>query len=1670
MGSPLDFVNSDGFRKKLITKNLPAYKKSPNRQTPPLNYEYKQSDLSVVDSPDSLIDTPIYSNNLYPLNQYGSEGGYKIVGDIGRLNNTKSNEGEYGFQDANILEQAEPESKKWKAINVYGTGTEGVLDSAEFFNSLDIPSTGTSPSNNQPYPAFNSSTYSPLSILLLADPVGSDGLLSQDSFIARLGAKRLKEGFEERIAENTRRETLGRANAFNVRSGTDILDLATGRVPLIEPNWSITVPQNLLVRATDFAAKLSGAELPISPIPGSYFDESINPSQPTTIQQIGRNLFGRENNFFNRLLGAGQTGSELMYENMGGGQKSILFGNINYNKYKPSFERTLFDRLDGELVGSTTNNSNFYVGSTTSNPSRVFSPSGELPVDVFGREIQSPVYGPNELSQLYEGLSSNVKLGANGVTHIDGGSVEGGFTWVSSKYKNNAGKKVGLGGQVVGEYDDFNSWSFNPTESTDQSFRESSILYETQKLIDSQPNGGRRLQHVGNAIDQVSKVFNDGYKEITKGSKVLSYVSSSGQEVGTEYCRIFTKDRPYLQYNDLQKTDGMVNHGRKFSWSVLNNTYNLNIVPNKREGDQDSSNLIGTTNTIAKKYMFSLENLAWRTSNTPGVTVADLPICERGPNGGRVMWFPPYDLKFNESVSANWKGNDFIGRPEPVYTYSNTSRSGTLSWKIVVDHPSVLNVIVNKVLKNENDKNKVDSILESFFAGCKKYDLYELAQKYPNVKPSDLEIIQEVLTNERVNKEQIEYIKNTTQTGSDGKNEPIKYTPIPNPFETYNGTAFYFENDFPKKGGSTNFSQLFERYTSQSNIEFYAKKNKETESFFNTTVKSNFDRINEIINKIDEQLNKYPKGVITIYMEASASAPASKEYNTSLSTRRLMSAKEYFTNNPKLKKWIDQSRLIINDGQSLGEIARVEVQTQSEPLQIDPQTGESGVSKRFNCSSENPNAQRGDTTVGDNERYTVGAMACRRANIKSIQSTLEEPITPPEPITTYTYVGNVIQTPTIVPKIETKITDRNNITKYALRRLLTECDYFEVIKEDSPMVFDRLAEKLKYFQPAFHSMTPEGLNSRLTFLQQCMRPGDTIPVVKEINGSSTLEYNNAINTAFGSPPVLILRVGDFYHTKIIPNTLTLTYDELDLNPEGIGVQPMIATVSMNFNFVGGHGLKTSIDKLQNALTFNYYANTEIYDDRSDETDTDYVKLSKEELTKPIEPSPPTINQSDPVAGQTNGSTIGVVMTKEIDEFETGTINYSDFMVGVKDKTQSYFQTVVGKIKESVFQYNNAVRQVWMSERNYSKGTIAVSDTTEDVFIFGKPKNVETRFEKITKQLEKDINDNDEGFIQFISEPNKDFTNKAIRQIKSNYVNFIKQKSSFYQNALTTITQDLVNQQQSFIKILGKSNVIAYNGSQIDNIGTDGFQEKNGNVVIYNISGTTNVNPASSGSDNTLDELKNDLLKIKTDIQGFKSSTENETNFIYSVDKNEYKGKLVYPITSDGLADTDLTNLNDVFIPFSTNEEFIDNKTFRRVYMLVSDDVTDEKKYESFKNAIIGNVVNNPSMTARGRTNFGEVFDAYWKKRILPIFLEENGITKEFIDYVEKNNLNNYLNYAPFDKKERVFSFTSYPATEKETQIKLIKGLGSSKNENSNFRTWNDAVGQFYAYTSKIKLN
>jgi hypothetical protein len=145
-------------------------------------------------------------------------------------------------------------------------------------------------------------------------------------------------------------------------------------------------------------------------------------------------------------------------------------------------------------------------------------------------------------------------------------------------------------------------------------------------------------------------------------------------------------------------------------------------------------------------------------------------------------------------------------------------------------------------------------------------------------------------------------------------------------------------------------------------------------------------------------------------------------------------------------------------------------------------------------------------------------------------------------------------------------------------------------------------------------------------------------------------------------------------------------------------------------------------------------------------------------------------------------------------------------------------------------------------------------------------------------------------------------------------------------------------------------------------------------------------------------------------------------------------------------------------------------------MILSNDVVDSKKYESFKNALIGNIINNTGLIGSGEKDINKIFDEYWlvgsppnRVSVKSLFEKENNTTKEFIDDMEKTKLTKFLKYAPYSlKKKRVFTYTTENANTPEQQ-KLIKGLGWTENQNTKNKTWNDESPKD-VFISKAKLN
>lgn len=1680
--SVLSFASSSFFRDTLIARNLAPYQVQGTYTPPSGNVTYEISplnDSNVINSPDTLISTNQLSNNLYPLNEWGPEGGFQGKYSVpGAPLPVEANKGPYDPNDTVLDLINEFFISSAYVTNIYGP--EGGYKDLIIITDLEVSSHYYLPYYDGVPTNYIPSTYSPYSILFSDNPSGDFGNLSQDSYLAKIGAVELKGYFEDRIAQELIQLTLGSFNLGSLQDPFSASMLATGQQPFFNKNWKITVPENPILAAVSFANKLTGTYFPVSFIPGDYFDDPdpiYSPQVENALNVVNNLTLGALGSVLNKF----RSPSEVFLANTGSGQQSVLFKSLEYNIYRPNYTKPLlqqFTSVISNLFGFGSNGGGgYYVGSEEVEPSLITQPANQVAVNYLGVQQGTLVYGPSELGKLFEGNEGKINFGLQAESYSNQGGITGKFVWTSPKYNENAGWKVGPGGEpkiIDSEFNEIQS-SYNENLSIDIEFRGGSILDETQRLINAADNvsGPARLKHAGNAINQVSKVFNDGYKEMTKGSQVITYYDSStgnnligidGVEVGREYCRVFQKDTPYLTYADLQKTDGITESGRKFTNSVLDNTFNLNIVPLRNPG---STNIIDSK---VKKYMFSLENLAWRTSDQPGYTYDDLPNCEKGPNGGRIMWFPPYDISFSEDVRASWNPTKFLGRPEPIYTYGNTTRSGSVSWKIVVDTPAIMNTIIEEQLKNRPSK-EVDSIIDSFFAGCLKYDIYDLATKFNKIPTSELYTYQQLLNEPRLTDEELGLINSNISKDitldTDGKESSVDVNQgstngnvnISNDDELviadneiiqeFINYGFYFDNDYPEGytvpisvvTASKPYDYWYNQYlsvkltkyvTNPPTIVYVGTKKYENKSviqtFFNDIIIGNYNMIqNDFLKKLKEIIVD-KKGKVTIELQGSASAPAQEEYNVSLSKRRIDSVINWFRLKTIGDKTISQ---LESDG-----IIKFNQNANGETITIPKKDG--SIFDEVNCT-KNISLTSNGSVNSTAEWYSIPAMSCRRVNISKI--TVEIPPEPkiepdPTPVIEKIIITTTAQTtPDIikippgikpVPKKDPIRTVKEGISKKILRSLFSECDYFEVIKRENPMVYDTIKEKIKYFSPAFHSTTPEGLNARLTFLNQCMRPGQSIPI---IGPDGRPKHNDALNTSFGAPPVLVLRIGDFYHTKIIPNSIGISYDPLlfDINPEGIGVQPMIAKITLSFDFIGGSGLAGPIEQLQNALSFNYYANTEIYDERSISTEDTSERDSK--IVGKITPNasePPTVADIPNNISNKGGETIGAIISKDSSTngtVETGEIDYSNLITELSTKTKELFSTIYNQLKSIKDVSNYGILQLVNFKTKYFDGNISEFTSQSPLKIYGKPDDFEKLIKKLVDNAIKDCKNNQSPVLKKIN-TDVNYSPIAVRQVRDKIKEVLDTRYSEINDAIIGPINNITSYQETLNYTFRKTDVVIsmYDGVLLDT----------GKPKVYSFTGASAVTVTS----NILTVYNTEVAKTITDF-----FTVMSDNYIMKNGSIEYDvGKNVMTLPDK------FQNEGGFFKSFSNDEE-------KRFYMVMSDIMLDDNKYNSFVESLtsLEKIKSNNTLVTDLKNNF-DIFRAKCQTQRK----EEDKI---FSNYESSQSYIKFENFKILPFEAKVGYTTSKAEIGYNTGVNRIKDLYSNQNLNDNDK-----------YNGKVKFN
>ena len=957
---------------------------------------------------------------------------------------------------------------------------------------------------------------------------------------------------------------------------------------------------------------------------------------------------------------------------------------------------------------------------------------------------------------------------------------------------------------------------------------------------------------------------------LSHGRNLLRKYSPNHEDNGYEnpYCRVWTYHHQYNQLarairpfdldtnEKVEKAETVGNYdtvgfrtkknenygfdggsARLDKYGVLNYRNGMvNIAPTAKirdyfEGKEDDEKAIST-----KKCMFSIENLAWKSENIIHNEYDQFGLSpeQKGPLGGRIMWFPPYDIKFSEDVRVNWNGNQFIGRGEKVYTYTDTERSGNLSFTLLIDHPAILDYWTgharngmennSKKLSPGNDggidnKDNQENTLLRFFAGCEiltaKPQEFRLKQRTPkkveDAKPPVVEDPPEtevhnptvknkvmycfafypnnysgmddspIKTSGKVNA--IEYLLNgigtqrifneNTKKGEDFgvdmtrlpygeyggyEMQPNKGISIATQIlsslnavdKTYNGATEHVqfltdengnkytvdEGDLTKyswdgalshsqarsKNGTINSLWYKYRYyyrvdsntlsqnlnaesyiDSSSNTynqkgiysqtetlkeEFGIKIDENTEIVSltdmyvalegtNDILDDKYDKTKvELIQNIKTNKERYKVTKVNFYGNASvqgnnASSKVNTNRNNSLARNRWLTLKNWMNkydfpgiqdaqggdgeasvqkggdkfnvNDPITKLWrsayikIEYEESSIEDA-SVAESEKVQANESGEPL-----TDENGamLNRLDKLAIKDGKLANGEyATVRDFLLYSEEGK-----KIKERYDRLELTIGPdgkptarPVELNTWTATMQDLEGITGENYSNPNAWDYNNAflnkqnTGGTVERYDNEGEFFELLEKNDPFLHHLITEKIRYFDPAFHSISPEGFNARLTFLHQCTRQGSTV------GGSDNLP-GTAYNLAFGRPPVCVLRLGDFYYTKIIINSISIQYEnpQWDLNPEGIGVMPMFATVSMNFVFLGGSDLAGPISRLQNAVSFNYYANTGVYDNRAEMVEYDPDGNGHEIKFRPYS-YPDMIQTGEPKNRKLKGST------------------------------------------------------------------------------------------------------------------------------------------------------------------------------------------------------------------------------------------------------------------------------------------------------------------------------------------------------------------------------------------------------------------------------------------------
>jgi len=376
---------------------------------------------------------------------------------------------------------------------------------------------------------------------------------SNETPLGIIGANQLGFAIQVNSAFNLYEETIGTVN-------TNPISLLMGN-PIIFPNYKITVAKGTGGVILDYAERILGFNTPVSLLDSSA---SIFSKESPNITNVNR--------------------ANNMLANTGKGQVSALFWLMEFNTYRPSYR----DPRDPNS-GTNGNLYAFQSGQNDSNKGNVIdmlngienNPISKSNYDLENMVRDSGFKGVNDLPQ---GTSFPIDVDGTELT------VRTDFIWDLSEQQ----------------------------PLTTFGFSEKSILSKTKALFDTGKIKASPLSPYikQNGTEINSAIYNaQGTTYMANGSGSIKFngitPESNPQKM---FFRTFNKVKQYDRVKRLQKHAGVnldagVSLKKDGTLSVLDDNGFVKVAPYSDNLSQQSASSLPSTEV--KKYMFSIENLAW---------------------------------------------------------------------------------------------------------------------------------------------------------------------------------------------------------------------------------------------------------------------------------------------------------------------------------------------------------------------------------------------------------------------------------------------------------------------------------------------------------------------------------------------------------------------------------------------------------------------------------------------------------------------------------------------------------------------------------------------------------------------------------------------------------------------------------------------------------------------------------------------------------------------------------------------------------------------------------------------------------------------------------------------------------------------------------------------------